>query len=526
MSPRFTYNGLTVVLSQPSRMDAKLGGLLTANGGQFFADCLSPELTRFGCDIRLAGNKKEFQPDTKCVLLLGEKAMELHLGEQARGNSLGELRGSPFVVNGIPHIASYFPQDAVDLKDYEKEHNVLRANEEIGRKEDEEGDDKRRHGKTSRSNYSFWLDADIRRCKYILKNGIPKRDREPAFNIYPQSKGIIEELLTTKGKFLYLDIETDRFLNILCISYSFGLPTITVVPFLNHRYEWAYDNLHLIYRAFATAICDNVAVAHNGANFDFFVFAYKYRIPINRVYDTMVAQHRIFPDAEKSLGHCQSYWTWEPFHKDLGNVGYYTESDCRQTWQYCGLDVYSMILIHEAQQAYAAKVPGLVESIQQANDSIAPYLITSLTGIRYKPELVAETIKENDGLMMQYIRFINYLVGDTTISKYRRRYKGSLPSSNAQCVDYFHTQLGYSVASWGKEKKDGTKGPSLAKTAIFKLQQNLASQSPPVINPVLDLTIAYRETAKETGTLNFTPLYEPTTTESSLGPPSSEICST
>ena len=113
--PRFSYNGLTVVLSNPSRLDK--ASLLSANGGQLFNELLRPEFNTFQCDIRVKEDRSELLPNTKCVLLCGEPSAQLWLSNS--DNKIGELRGSVFSIDSIPHIPTFFPQDCVDIKDFE-----------------------------------------------------------------------------------------------------------------------------------------------------------------------------------------------------------------------------------------------------------------------------------------------------------------------------------------------------------------------------------------------------------------------
>lgn len=499
--PKLGYSGLTIVLSNPSRFDDR--ELLSANGGWFFNNrCLQPELNRYQCEIRIADDKSPLLPNTRTVILAGESALKKWL--PGVENSLNEVRGSLFTRDNITYIPSYFPQDCVDLKDYESEHNeqvLNNSNGEIYQSEDDKdsdaSEDKRRHGYTKRRNFGFWLIQDCKKIKRILKHG-PAETIIPEYVIYPSVDDIINLLTTTKNEYLDFDIETDCNFNILCFSFSFTTKTVYVVPTLLPDYSFAYSALHQIYRALAIAIRDNILVAHNGANFDFFVLAYKYRIPIYRVYDTMISHHRCFPEVEKSLGHCTSLWTNESFHKDEGDVPYNSLSNAKQVWNYCGKDVFTMGLIRQSINTYAKRNPGLEDSIQQANDSIKPYLIMQLMGIRYKQEAIDKLIDYNDRMCNQFLRWLNILIGADTLKLIRGHGKSAMPGSNPQCVEYFHNLLGYDVVGRGKERKDGTKGPSLGKENIFKLRLK-------VENPVLDIVIAYRELIKETGTLKFNP---------------------
>lgn len=503
--PKLTYKGLTVVLSNPSRAD-KIN-LLSAGGGRLFDRFIQPQMNRMMCDIRLKEDKSPLLDGTKCILLLGSAAAADWL--RNTGNTLGEIRGSVYEYKGVPAIASFFPQDAADIKDYESEFNpqdTANTSDTLDENESESAKgEKSRHGRTKRQNYTFWLSKDIEKCKKIIANNgtVPHRPFEPNYIIYPKAEDAIKELTTHKNEYFYIDIETDPDINIMCFSFAFSSTrgNIYIVPCLLPDYSLAYSQLHLIYRAIAIALRDNITVAHNGASFDFFVFAHKYHIPIYRVYDTMIAQHRCFPEVEKSLGHCTSLWTYEPFHKDEGSVGYGTMQNAKQLWQYCGKDVFTMILIHDAIEAYAKRVPGLRESIDQAMASIRPYLITTLTGIRYDQERLLAIMKENDRLMMQYLRCIRLLIGPVASKELARKSSKGMPGSNSQCCHYFHTMLEYPVITYGKLTKKGTRNPSLAKDNLYKLRLRFD-------NPVIEFCLAYRNVQHESGMLKFNPWKE------------------
>lgn len=451
------------------------------------------------CDVRVADDKSPLLADTKCILLLGETAMKSWLPE-TRNNSLGELRGSVFHYNNIPAIASFFPQDAADSRAYEQQLNPLSKDYFV----DGEGDDDsetfdsvKRHGATKRGNYAFWLRADCRKVKTILTNGgkIPSPEfPQPQYKVYSSVDDICNALNKEEGKFLYFDIETDyEEHNLQCFSFTFDGRVVYSVPILDHNYKWAYSGVHYIMRSLAVALSRNTVVAHNGAAFDFFVLANKYRIPVTKCYDTMLAMHRCYPDIEKSLGHCTSLWTWEKFHKDEDSQGYMTHDQMMARLRYCGKDVYTMFLIHQAITKYARTIPGLEHSIQTAMDSIRPYLLTTLQGIKVDAELVQKSASENDRLMEQYDRIIKWFVGTSAVSEIQSK-PSFLAGSNKQCCKYFHDLLGYPVVARSMK----TQEPSLAKKAMFKLALKHD-------NPVIQLVLAYREVAKEYGTYKFVP---------------------
>lgn len=494
IKPILQYRGLTIVMSNPSRFDKV--DLLSGNGGYFFLrECLSPEFNRMQCDIRLKDNKEPLLPNTKCVLVLGETAMREWFNNKI--NSLGELRGSPEIINGIPHICSYLPQDTQDYVDFEGKFNPYVAQAEIADLRDSEVlDEKRRHGRTSRKNWAFWLQQDVRKCKEILKYGsIPKRPFEPEYILYPNERDVVKTLLEHKQDYLYLDLETDADSNITVFSFAFPNCPIHIVPVLLWNYTKAYNKLSNIFAALAVAIRDNTTVSHYGSGFDFFILALKYRIPIGEsVYDTLLAHHRCYPGIERSLGHCTSLWTYEPYHKDEGNFAYSNQFQAESLWRYCGKDVYTMMLIHHTIEQYARKVPGLQASIDQVNASIRPYLTTSLLGIKYEISALEAVMKENDRLMMQYLRCIHILIGENTTRAFRRMSKKAMPGSNVQCCKYFHEMLDYPIIA--RSPKTGK--PSLAKETLYKLRLRHE-------NPVIDFCLAFRRLAKESGSLKFIP---------------------
>lgn len=501
--PILKYNGLTIILSNPSRFD-KIR-LLSGPAGILVNEYLQPEFNLMQCDVRLMEDVSPLLLDTKCLLLLGEAAMHSWCEQETGNNTLNEMRGSPLEYNGIPAIASYFPQDCTDFKNYEqtlnessKEYNTDEANVD----EDDEGDVKR-FSPTKRSNYAFWLKADMARCKLILKDGLHYHRslyKIPTYKIYPSAQEVIDVLTKTKNTIIDLDIETDyEEQNLLCFSFMVDDTVCYCVPVLNEEYKWAYSHLHYIMRALCVACKNNTIVCHNGASFDFLVLGYKYHIPVLHPYDTMLLMHRCFPDIEKSLGHCTSLFTWEKFHKDTDSKSYHTREHMISKLKYCGKDVFTMRLIRKAIESYKTTIPGLTESIKCAQDSILPYVVTMLQGIRYDTVKLAELSKESDQLMMQYLRVIHLLIGEEGIKSCRAVLKGNkpkaFPSSNPQCCEYFHHLLGYPPLA--RSQKTGE--PSLAAKHMYRLALKHSD------NPVIQMVLAYRQTKLESARFKTTP---------------------
>lgn len=458
------YKGLTVVLGKPSRFDR--AQLLSGYGGQMFFNALSP-LARQSVDVFLADALKNgevsYKPDTKVVLLLGQKALDM----VATGVSIDEQRGCPIIKDGITYVPSYEPQEAVDRQAY---FNPNDSDDKGG------GDDKGRHGKTRRPNRKFWLTRDVKKAVAYLTT--PPEVTKATHVLWPRADEVIKVLTFTKGKNMYFDIETNRSLEMTCFGFSFDEKRAWCVPMVvSPREGYYYSDTPRILRALAVAMRDNTTVIHNSL-FDLFVMGYKYGIPApRRVYDTMLAHHRLFPEVEKSLGHCLSLYTDQPYHKNEGVFEAHGHEQQTQLYEYNAKDVISMALLQPQIDATAANFKA-TESIQQVNDSIVPYLTAMLQGIRYDSDKLDGIISNNDRHQNVLLRFLRLLVG-----------KDLNPNSPKQVADYLYNRLGYKRPS-----KDVTSEKALLQLRLSKPD-----------NPVMALILRYRSLAKESGQLKFPP---------------------
>lgn len=478
--PKLSYKGLTVVLQNPSRFDQTK--LLTGYAGDMFEkDCLQPYCNKFQCDIRTLDTLKEgFLPDTKGILFLGEKCLS------NTSISLHAQRGAPTYYGDIASIHSYFPQDCLDPQDYEgRYHNANLGDDDEPNDENSTGKDRAR---TDRTNWKFWLMQDTKKLIRIIEGG-GKIPIEPSFEpvLYPPFNQVCNVLDKTRNSTIICDIETDYERQLYCIGFNcVDNNLVFVVPICLHDYSLAYaGTIHKILKSLILAFYNNTIVFHNGAGFDLFLLAWKYHIGFGRkIYDTMLAQQRCFPEQEKSLAHCISMWTMLPYHKNEGHFNPRSYDQFNKLLSYNAKDVWGTRLVWERQQLYAAKVPGLKASIDQVNKSIRPYLINSLFGIRFNDVKRQAVIAKNDRMMTQYLRMIKLLAG-----------KMVLPTSNKQCADYFYEDLGYDIVK--KSAKTGQ--PSCDEKALQKLKLKHMD------NVMIDLCLAYRALKKETGSLGFLP---------------------
>ena len=437
--------------------------LLTGAAGTFISEATSLPLTSL--DLRTYDEKdKPWIPGTKAICWMGD-GITTPCGSSPYGyiTSLGPVR----------HAQSWTPQDSVDMRHYEG-----------GGSEDEDDDVSDRDTKdaypTRRANYRFWTQEILRK----LLRPIPVY---PTLNpvLRPPLAQVIPILDAAKDGELYLDIETSRAHRaISCIGFSTSstFPAVFVVPIYNYQGQIPYDrtSLFLFHRALSRAFQRNQVVIHN-SHFDLLILRawYKFHLPL-AVYDTMLAGHRCYPEAEKSLSHNMVRWTWLPYHKNVATDVFSAAAE-RAMWLYNARDVFALKIIKDAQEQYAAEVPGLSDSITQANISVIPYLSMTLTGM---PVDSYTQLKMEESLTLakaQYERICGILAGNN----------GFNPGSTKQCAAYFHTKLGYPVVG-----RTETGAPKLGRKQFYQLLMKHD-------NPLLKAVMAYKKAAKDLSMLGF-----------------------
>lgn len=486
--PIISYSGLTIVIDNPSRFDAVR--LLSGYAGTDFEGGILP-LARQSIEIRTSNYNAThpFREGTRVVGLLGDKAARPYL--QA-GVSLSEIRGTPLSVpehKDKLFLCSFFPQDTRDFAPYEAKYNPLDEDFAQDDIEDDEGKEvkgesgeKATHGKTLRKNWRFWLLRDLNKLARWTLHGkfiyyANETSKQPYEHIiYPNAETVVSVLTATKRSFLYLDIETDSQQNLTCIGFSFGDGRVFVVPFLRYDYTLSYCCTGKILRAFAIALRDNVAVIHN-SNFDLFVLAYKYRIPLPRfIYDTMNSHWRLFTGVEKSLGHCISLYTDLPYHKNEGVFSPHNNLQEEQLWRYNAKDVEALVWIKKAQDELCKINPGLRASVEQVNKMVYPYLVTTLTGMRVDLDRITKTIETNDRRCTQLLRILRILTGRLLN-----------PQSPKQVAAYLYNQVPNGL---------GIKKPAKFLTNEKTLRKILLKQECPAIQVILELRHILKQSSK------------------------------
>lgn len=395
------YNGLTIILSKPSRFDG--GQLISGNAGQWFdSSVASMGTTRYDCDIRTVDTLGEpYLPNTRCVLLLGELALQRFKPDV----SLQAQRGSPWVgEDGVVYVASFEPQDCFDRWDY------FSKDEEDESKVEDKDNEKGNKGATQRKNFRFWFRCDVKKACRLTKDGLHLT--EPNYHLWPDWKEVVNVLTTTKGKHLYFDIETDSNLQMTCFGFSFDSINIYVVPMLqtdrpHHEYYYAQNTPFLI-RALGVALRDNCVVIHNSM-FDLFVLCWRYGISLEGgVYDTMLSHTRNYIEVEKSLGHVISLYTDLPYHKNDGVFEPHNHHQTLQLYEYNGKDVYALTQIKPKIDETAARLRA-TESVEQVNQMILPYLTMTLQGMNLDMARVINIVSEGERRKIQIKRILSIL---------------------------------------------------------------------------------------------------------------------
>lgn len=406
--PTVKYNGLTVLLSHPGRFDTnERGQIRLCNGpaNRLLEDALSETpVGRYGIDFRTIECREPLLPGTKVVLACGDRAT-LTCGIPT--NRFHAMRGAPITKDGVVYIPTYHLQDACDVQNYEERLNpaligLKKVEEEAETKVEREESDAsiKEYGKTSRKNFYAWTKYDIRKAARILKHGVRKLiTTEPQLLFSPTEGASILDNLDLSVYPLYLDLETDPLSGrIICCGFGITPNDVWSVSLQPRMYGSVEDlpSLARFYQALVRAFCRATQVVIHNAQFDLFILSHIYKIPPpaqNKIYDTMVAHHRLYNGLEKSLGHCISLYTDEPYHKDTAIFTPHTREQLRQLLLYNARDVSTMALIHREQtidangfdarsgRANGATGSGMADSIRQANILIRPLLLKAIRGM-------------------------------------------------------------------------------------------------------------------------------------------------
>ena len=411
--PSREYCGLTVLLSNPGRFDQR--NLVDGSSQYVLKDALLESsaggvIHRNSIDFRTLSYAAPYLNNTKVVLLCGGASLRvLGFGPER----LHTLRGSAFERDNVVYIPTFHPQECADRRNYEARlnpyHNrgvdlTLPDGEDEGDDRDTESvADTKNYGATAHRNYRFWFIKDFQKAVRITRSGLRRNVAQYVLN--QSAPEILNTLRSVKaGAFFYLDIETDpRTQQITCFAWSTDAAKIYSVPIYTFGFSptrelmWDTHTIGLIYRELALTMSRTTVVCHN-ALFDLFILMWRYRIPPppqSQIYDTMIAHHRTYVDTEKSLGHCTSLYTDQPYHKDEAVFLPSNAEQFRKLLTYNCKDVETTALIHQAQCQLASSDDGLRRSIIQGNALIRPILLKQYRGLPTDTQRLCHLVDEN-----------------------------------------------------------------------------------------------------------------------------------
>ncbi|CAK0776612.1 hypothetical protein CCP2SC5_740004 [Azospirillaceae bacterium] len=451
-----------IVLSRLSRYDVQNGGILVGPAAKFVTDCVAAAGLA-GADIYPV----EYHDDDTLQhmdywIITGDAAVKAVTGQQ-----INNIRGRLIQYRNTPAVCTFSPQDCCDPRNFE------------GSAEDDgdEGTGKDT-APTAFRNYRGWFAQDVKKLRCNIPNHAdPSCRREAA-----RSPLVVMCLLKAipAGSTIYFDIESNIRTNMLscwsinCNHVAFG--------HLVYDYRGQLQPMAVEVLAELAQVFERTTVVIHNSSFDLPFLACFHGIPFGRqIRDTMLQHHRLFPELEKSLAHCISLYTNLPNHKGMSiNETHNYDQDSRLL-EYNLQDVVALRAVDVGQSQVAASLAGAQASIDQVNRSIYPYLIAGMHGIRVDPGERMMAQLNGAAKAAQLERIARVLVGwDIELA------------SNPQAIRYFHTQMEYDAVD-----KTATGAPSLKGAALYKLKLKYPH------NPMLDVLLRFRETAKATSMLHF-----------------------
>lgn len=454
-------NSTLVVLPRPSRFDNANSAILAGPARQLVDETLGPDQY----DVCYAEDWNQNSQHTH-VILTGQASLDRFVPNK----TLSSTRGFVWHVGGRKLVATFWPQDCTDLRDYENS-------------EEDEVDDTstaKDDAPTARRNYRFWFRHD---CEKLFNT--PSARYTHNYNRVAPADGALI-LQSAQRSVLYFDSETHPETDTLqCFSFAINdgpVYTCGVYDWTGRLLPGAVEAVAALARAFSR----NKVVAHN-IFFDLGFLALFHGIPFGEdLEDTMLIGHRIWPEAEKSLAHMISLYINEPYHKSEGGTWHprnFQQLD--QLLRYNAKDVHTLREVYLAQQAYVEASPlrdCLSRSVRQVNESIFPYLYTSLHGLPVNAAKVLQYRQDRQQTFAQWQRIVATLAGYDLN-----------PGSPQQVGAYFVEGLGYPIL----EKTDSG-APAMGEGIMYKYLLKFK-------NPIIRAMLRYKRARKVAGELGFKP---------------------
>lgn len=268
---------------------------------------------------------------------------------------------------------------------------------------------------------------------------------------------------------LSLDIETIC-RHISCLGIAWSTSKALCIPFMDQgKHYWeAHEEIAIIQKLKALLTHPNaLCVGQNFAGYDNQHFAKHWGFVPNLVFDTMLAQHTLFPGMAKSLDvlsslYCHYHRYWKDELKDYNKM----PEDIHQYWTYNCKDCVITFEVYEVLQTQLQKA-GLVEQFQFLMRMATRNVFRAmLRGVRIDAKRRSEVAGELLKAIQERDSIIHHLVGFPLNV-----------GSPKQMKEFFYDDLGFPPI---KNRK--TKQPTCDSNALGTLAQKF-----PLIKPLTDL---------------------------------------
>jgi DNA polymerase I-like protein with 3'-5' exonuclease and polymerase domains/uracil-DNA glycosylase len=294
---------------------------------------------------------------------------------------------------------------------------------------------------------------DLKRANKILQFGPEPR---PPWNfiIRPNFQMVMDALDKCEevGE-IAVDIETKRGY-IVCVAFAWNRHDAVCVPIVD-RWGQAYwsdpEELAIVQRI--RRILSTHKIIGQNFHYDSQYFARRMLAIPTCSFDTMLAQHVLFPGTDKSLAHLSSlYCPYHVFWKDDGKEWNPQIHPEEQLWEYNCTDAVKTFEVMESQKHLIDKY-SLQEQFGRVMNAWPHILMTMLTGVRVDPVRKESAKVELQAALSERQAWLNTVVG--------RPFNTNSPK---QMQMFFADELGVKLK---KGKK--TKGISLDKKALREI---------------------------------------------------------
>lgn len=428
-------------------------------------------------------------PTNARVLLLGDEALAL----ASPGDiNMNKHRGyaltvqSPVTLARHAALATYHPIDCWDFSSADEAFSLGDADGDEDEDEDG-GSESKDVAVTKRGNYFAWALHDF--WKLVMRAA-------PNWNYDPLPTpsffdGTMEEITRwlnsiPRNAVVTLDIECrpqDHALDVIGLRCN---GRTYVLPWYFHDNRLAFKTraeAGAMWRALANLFLrDDVTFVGHNLSFDFAVLAVELGLPLpTRLYDTMIAMHRMEPLLEKSLSHAISYFLVTPRNHKADICPNVSAANFARLRQYNSEDLVRTEQLRAAQLASARNHPDKLLAIEQGNELLHATLMMSLTGIPTDKAQIEKVRAEHLARADFARRCCAILTGQPDFN----------PASPDQVAHLFYDILHYPILELTKSNQ-----PATGAKALYKLQ----IEQP---NPLIPLIIEHREAKKAASSLEF-----------------------